>query len=84
MGLSVYAGIALLLEPYFNGEKEFSWRKGYSWFMVFVFVSFNIGFLLGKFSAYYNHFKLLTYGGIVVLLLLLVSRGAAEENSSSE
>jgi hypothetical protein len=77
-------GIALLLEPYFTGEKEFSWKKGYSWFMVFVFISFNIGFLLGTYSAFYNHFKLLTYGGIVALLLLLVSRGAAEENSIVE
>jgi len=78
-------GLALLLEPYFTGEKEFSWKKVYSWFMVFVFVSFNIGFLLGKFSAYYNHFKLLTYGGIVALLLLLLKRGDhAEENSIRE
>jgi hypothetical protein len=78
-------GLALLLEPYFTGEKEFSWKKGYSWFLVFVFVAFNIGFLLGNFSAYYNHFKLLTYGGIVALLLLLVKRdNVAEENSIRE
>jgi hypothetical protein len=73
-------GIALLLEPYFSGLKKISWKKGYTWFMVFVFLSFNIGFLLGTYSAFYNHFKLLTYGGIVALLLLLVKRdNAAEE-----
>jgi hypothetical protein len=77
-------GIALLLEPYFNGEKEFSWKKGRTWLMIFVFIAFNIGFLLGTYSAFYNHFKLLTYGGIVALFMLLVSRGAAEENSIVE
>jgi hypothetical protein len=77
-------GIALLLLPYFTGEQEFSWKKGRTWLMIFVFIAFNIGFLLGTYSAFYNHFKLLTYGGIVALLLLLVSRGAAEENSIVE
>ena len=75
-------GIALLLEPYFTGEKEFSWKKGYSWFMVFVFISFNIGFLLGTYSAFYNHFKLLTYGGIVALVLLLVKKNDVSKEKS--
>jgi hypothetical protein len=63
-------GIAILLVPYFTGEQELSWKKGRTWLMVFVFLSFNIGFLLGTYSAFYNHFKLLTYGGIVALILL--------------
>ena len=72
-------GIALLLLPYFTGEQKFSWKKGRIWLMVFVFLSFNIGFLLGTYSAFYNHFKLLTYGGIIALVLLLFRRESTSE-----
>ncbi len=76
-------GIALLVLPYFTGEKEFSWKKGRTWLIVFVFLSFNIGFLLGTYSAFYNHFKLLTYGGIVALVMLLFkSDGSSKGNPS--
>lgn len=78
-------GIALLLLPYFTGEQEFSWKKGHTWFILFVFIAFNIGFLLGTYSAFYNHFKLLTYGAIVALLLLLFKRdGISEEKTVFE
>jgi len=79
--LMALPGFAILLVPYFTGEQELSWKKVRTWLMLFVFLSFNIGFLLGKFSAYYNHYKLLTYGGIVALLLLLVRRDTTEEKS---
>jgi hypothetical protein len=72
-------GIALLLLPYFSGDQEFSWKKGRTWLMVFIFLSFNIGFLLGTYSAFYNHFKLLTYGGIVALFMLLLKKESVGE-----
>jgi hypothetical protein len=78
-------GFAILLAPYFTGEQELSWKKGRTWLMLFVFLSFNIGFLLGTYSAFYNHFKLLTYGGIVALSMLLVNRNRVSiENSKLE
>lgn len=72
-------GISILLLPYFKAEQEFSWKKVRTWLMIFVFLSFNIGFLLGTYSAFYNHFKLLTYGGIVALFMLLFKRESISE-----
>lgn len=35
-----------------------------------IFLCFNLKIILGLFNEYYDHFKVLTYGGILVLILL--------------
>ena len=69
--LMMMPGLACLLAPYFTGVAIWKWNTLRVWLLVLIFIAMNIHFLLGVWSSYYNHFKILTYGGLVALILLL-------------
>jgi hypothetical protein len=69
--LMMLPGLACLLSPYFTGAAVWRWKSLRAWLLVLIFMAINIHFLLGVWSSYYNHFKILTYGGLVALILLL-------------
>ncbi len=52
--------------------------------LLFVFLCINLKLLLGAFNDYYDHFKILTYGGIVLLVLLQIlnSKNFSNKNNS--
>ncbi len=43
-------------------------------FMVFVFLAFNLNLLFGAYTAYYNHFKIVTYGALFLMVLLAFAK----------
>lgn len=63
-------GLAWLIARYWTGAKIWKWHSGRTWLLVFIFITMNVHFLLGVWSGYYNHFKVLTYGGLAALGLM--------------
>lgn len=68
--LMMIPGFAWLMAPYWTKHRNWKWRGGRKWLLIFVLITMNIHFLLGVWSGYYNHFKILTYGGLVALGLM--------------
>jgi hypothetical protein len=52
--------------------------------LVIVFLAFNLQLLLGEFTKFYEHFKMVTFGGLITLVLLWVSRRSFAERSSAK
>lgn len=53
--------------------------------LVILFLCFNLKVLLGMWNEYYDHYKILTYGGLITLvLMLLVGKKKGEIGSSAE
>ena len=53
--------------------------------LVILFLCFNLKVLLGMWNEYYDHYKILTYGGLITLvLMLLVGKKKDEIGSSAE
>lgn len=46
------------------------------WMMAGIFLCFNLKILLGVWDVYYEHYKILTYGGILTIVLLWKWRGS--------
>lgn len=42
--------------------------------MMLIFFAFNLNLLLGSLTAYYNHFKIVTYGAIILMIILAYAR----------
>ncbi|MFN0032224.1 MAG: glycosyltransferase family 87 protein [Flavobacteriales bacterium] len=49
--------------------------------IVSVVIVFNLGLWLGAYSAWYNHYKILTYGALVLLLLIACTSPRASAKS---
>jgi hypothetical protein len=65
--LMMVPGFAWLMAPYWNKHRNWTWLGRREWLLIFIFITMNIHFLLGVWSGYYNHFKILTYGGLLAL-----------------
>ncbi len=42
--------------------------------LVFVYLCFNLNLILGEFKAYYEHYKIITYGALLLIPLLAMCR----------
>ena len=55
------------------GDTEFKWRKTVMVIFILIAIIFNLKLLLGEFNPYYEHFKIITYGGLCVLFILFLT-----------
>ena len=42
--------------------------------LLLVYLCFNLSLLLGEFNAYYEHFKIITYGALLIVIVLILNR----------
>ncbi|GIV28377.1 MAG: hypothetical protein KatS3mg027_2191 [Bacteroidia bacterium] len=59
--------IGILIYHWINGKIP-KWMRA---FLIAIFLCFNLKILLGVWNEYYDHFKILTYGGLLVIGLLI-------------
>jgi hypothetical protein len=68
--------VMCILSHLFTASLSPAARAGWSIALGLVFLCFNLQLLLGEFTPFYEHFKLVTFGGLAVLVLLWLTRRA--------
>jgi hypothetical protein len=72
--------LAILIFYLINYQTSISFKI----ILAIIFLCFNLKIILGVWNDYYEHFKILTYGGLLVILMLQLLRFRINQNNFSQ